>query len=574
MSAAIFTTTAVKILRSILDLNEGAQIHSGTVTPSSSAVSANRGSLYLNTSTGAVFRKTDNGSSTNWVVLGTLNIGDTISSSNPGTVFYAGALGAFSETAVGTSGRILVSGGTGSPTWFAGSPGAVFYAGASGVLAESAVGTSGRSLVSGGTGAPTWFNGSPGAVRYSGASGVLAETAVGTTGRILVSGGTGSPTWFAGSAGAVFYAGASGVLAESAVGTTGRALISGGTGSPTWYAPTAGGLLYAGTSGVLASDNTLLNWDGTRLLINQTAQNFALDSETLQVSASGSDGGATLVCWSGGSTQGAWLSFSKNAGNTIGTKVATASGETIGGLKWRAMDVTTTGNFRSAASIICTVDGVPGASVMPGKISIRTSPTSSATPVERATIDSGGKWIFGASGSPPGPHEFHNNSTGQDTLIVKNDDLTTNSDDNYNLRLVKGSTTNTTSQCFVLFHINNGGTASGSITANGANAATFTSTSDERVKRNIKPLNDELSNIMALNPCEFDYIKNKEAGTSKGHNEGFVAQEMKKIYPDAVSKDRNGFLQISGWSKTEARMVRAMQQMQEQIDMLRAVLAV
>lgn len=67
--AVIFSGSDVKSLKPNLQLFDQAKIMSGTVTPSSSATSANTGSLYLNTSTGLVYRKTDNGSSTNWTRL-------------------------------------------------------------------------------------------------------------------------------------------------------------------------------------------------------------------------------------------------------------------------------------------------------------------------------------------------------------------------------------------------------------------------------------------------------------------------------------------------------------------------
>jgi len=54
-------------------LNLGASIsfQQGTVDPTATATSAEVGSLYFNTSTGNIYRKTDSGSSVNWVMLGT-----------------------------------------------------------------------------------------------------------------------------------------------------------------------------------------------------------------------------------------------------------------------------------------------------------------------------------------------------------------------------------------------------------------------------------------------------------------------------------------------------------------------
>lgn len=70
-AATIFSnSTTVKALKDNFDVNGKIQFLTGTADPSSSATSATRGSFYHNTSTGTVYRKTDNGSSTNWVIIG------------------------------------------------------------------------------------------------------------------------------------------------------------------------------------------------------------------------------------------------------------------------------------------------------------------------------------------------------------------------------------------------------------------------------------------------------------------------------------------------------------------------
>lgn len=70
MSATIFNGSKVKTLKSILSLNGGAEVHSGTVDVQTVATSAPAGSIYQRTDTGDVYRKLDSGSSTNWVLIG------------------------------------------------------------------------------------------------------------------------------------------------------------------------------------------------------------------------------------------------------------------------------------------------------------------------------------------------------------------------------------------------------------------------------------------------------------------------------------------------------------------------
>lgn len=70
MPSTIFSGSKVKALKKIFSLNDGAEIHSGTTDPTSSAVSAPVGSLYMHETTGAQYRKLDSGSSTNWSLVG------------------------------------------------------------------------------------------------------------------------------------------------------------------------------------------------------------------------------------------------------------------------------------------------------------------------------------------------------------------------------------------------------------------------------------------------------------------------------------------------------------------------
>jgi len=71
MAAVIFSGSAVKALKKELKLGAGASLISGTLDPSSSAVNAVRGSLYQNETTGNIYKKTDNGLSTNWTLFST-----------------------------------------------------------------------------------------------------------------------------------------------------------------------------------------------------------------------------------------------------------------------------------------------------------------------------------------------------------------------------------------------------------------------------------------------------------------------------------------------------------------------
>ena len=184
---------------------------------------------------------------------------------------------------------------------------------------------------------------------------------------------------------------------------------------------------------------------------------------------------------------------------------------------------------------------------------------------ERARIDSSGNLLVGTTSLP----------VSNGTLSVKNTAGGNNiaarffgdySDSQHAVYFDKASTTNTTSQVFVGFTVNNQATGSGQINANGASQAAFGSFSDSRLKENIVDLQPQLSNIMALRPVEFDYIES-EGG---GHQTGFIAQEMETIFPDAVGERSDGMKTITGWNKTEAILVKALQEAVAKINSLEA----
>lgn len=180
---------------------------------------------------------------------------------------------------------------------------------------------------------------------------------------------------------------------------------------------------------------------------------------------------------------------------------------------------------------------------------------------ERMRITSGGKVNIGTE-SAPNSTAF--NVAGADT----SNDLgkfylnATSSLDKALLRLEKFQNNSTTSQVFVNFTINAQATANGSITANGASQVTFTAWSDRRLKENIIELSPQLENILALKPSEFDYKD------GSGHQIGFIAQEMQEVYPDAVGENGQGFLTVAGWNKTEAILVKAIQEQNQIIQEL------
>ena len=168
---------------------------------------------------------------------------------------------------------------------------------------------------------------------------------------------------------------------------------------------------------------------------------------------------------------------------------------------------------------------------------------------EKMRMNSDGEMVIGTSSNP------------QDADLCVQGPI----DGQFALVVAKGTTTGTTSQLFVGFLVNDGNSGSGMITANGTGQAAFGAFSDIRLKENINDLPSQLDKIMAMRPVEFDYIESRGGG----HQEGFIAQEIEKIYPDVVGEADDGFKTLTALGKWEARLVKAVQEQQEQIEQLK-----
>ena len=88
-------------------------------------------------------------------------------------------------------------------------------------------------------------------------------------------------------------------------------------------------------------------------------------------------------------------------------------------------------------------------------------------------------------------------------------------------------------------------------------------------KENIIDLPPQLDKIMALRTVEFDYIES-EGG---GHQIGFIAQEVKEVYPDLVGEREDGMLTLTDFNKNDARLIKAIQELKTIVDTQAAEIA-
>jgi len=78
-------------------------------------------------------------------------------------------------------------------------------------------------------------------------------------------------------------------------------------------------------------------------------------------------------------------------------------------------------------------------------------------------------------------------------------------------------------------------------------ALDFVQRSDERYKKNIAPLKNSLSKVSQLKAVEYQFKTEefKEKAFDEGTQMGFIAQEIKNVYPEIVTEDKEGYLSIS-----------------------------
>lgn len=198
------------------------------------------------------------------------------------------------------------------------------------------------------------------------------------------------------------------------------------------------------------------------------------------------------------------------------------------------------------------------------KISNNSNPSAAAADDFLEIATTGGVTL-GAT-SQTAPHTIRNANTGDCVLYVRS--LAAADASRAPINIVKTSTSVTDTQNYIWFLSSGGSTNNGSIRGVSSGVADFNTISDLRLKENIQPIESTLNKILALKPCTFDYRDGSGPGT------GFIAQEMQEVFPDCVSTSEinnnvvDPMLSITGWSRTDARLVKAIQEQQAIIEQL------
>lgn len=102
----------------------------------------------------------------------------------------------------------------------------------------------------------------------------------------------------------------------------------------------------------------------------------------------------------------------------------------------------------------------------------------------------------------------------------------------------------------------------------------FLPVSDKRLKKNIQPLNNVLNAIGQLNIYTFEYNapKNYSGFLPAGKHYGFMAQELKNVYPDFVQLNSNGYYSVN-YQEMIPILAKGIQEQQTEIELLKKEVA-
>ena len=90
--------------------------------------------------------------------------------------------------------------------------------------------------------------------------------------------------------------------------------------------------------------------------------------------------------------------------------------------------------------------------------------------------------------------------------------------------------------------------------------------SDEKLKDNLKPIENSLDKVFKLSGYEFDWNDKQE--TYQGHDVGVIAQEVEKVLPEVVTTRDNGYKAVK-YEKIVPLLIEAIKEQQKQIEELK-----
>jgi len=203
-----------------------------------------------------------------------------------------------------------------------------------------------------------------------------------------------------------------------------------------------------------------------------------------------------------------YVSFGKTRSGSVGASGVVQQNDILGRIDFTGANGSNLNSL--GARIDARVDGTPGGSDMPTRLTFQTSADGSANPTQRMVIDSSGKVIIGTE-----PDNTY--SQGWSSIGGVQD----SSRDSTALRL------------HYAFRNPNGSV--GTIQTNGSSTS-YNTSSDYRLKTDAQPMTGASARVQALKPVNFEWIVD---GTRV---DGFLAHEAQEVVPEAVTGTKDGMM--------------------------------
>ena len=101
------------------------------------------------------------------------------------------------------------------------------------------------------------------------------------------------------------------------------------------------------------------------------------------------------------------------------------------------------------------------------------------------------------------------------------------------------------------------------------------SSSDKKLKENIKPISKPLDKVLKLNGVEFDWKEltaeeKKTIHGNEGHDVGVIAQEVEKVLPEVVQTRDNGYMAVK-YEKMVPLLIEAIKELKAEIEDLKII---
>jgi hypothetical protein len=253
--------------------------------------------------------------------------------------------------------------------------------------------------------------------------------------------------------------------------------------------------------------------------------------EAMRIDSSGRLLVGTSTAPTGSSSQYSKFAVQGNSANAFGGYLSLGYGGAGTGLSAGAdigtINFTDTGAGQFA-QIRCDADASTSAGDFPGRLVFSTTADGAASPTERMRITSSGEMLLG-------PNQI---STSR-TLSVKNIGMW-NGGSNTELGWFGGSAPTAVLKFNAWWdasvdrlQITDADYSNGVYLSQNSNA--WAAYSDSRLKENIAPLGESIETVKQLKPCSYIWKSNQM------HDVGFIAQEVKEVFPDAVDGKESDF---------------------------------